>query len=107
MSSPIAEQSGSIYLNSPMDTDHHEDTDMEYAFSFIREHKLRLEHVQFQLTGATTKAPFFNGASRATMLLVSLGATPVDFSILRHFWGAQKYYYVYLMLNNQGLCQIS
>lgn len=34
MSSPISEQSGSIYLYSPMDTDHHEDTDMEYEFSF-------------------------------------------------------------------------
>jgi hypothetical protein len=63
MSSPISEQSGSICLNSPMDTDHHEDTDMEYEFSFIREHKLKLEHLQFQLTGATTKAPFFSKAS--------------------------------------------
>jgi hypothetical protein len=68
-----------------MDTDHHEDTDMEYEFSFIRKHKLRLEHLQFQLTGATTKAPFFSKASWATMLLVSLGAPDVDFSILRHF----------------------
>jgi uncharacterized protein YgbK (DUF1537 family) len=44
-----------------------------------------LEHLQFQLTGATTKAPFFSKASWATMLLVSLGAPRVDFSILRHF----------------------
>lgn len=34
-SSPTSEQSGSIYLNSPMDRDHHEDTDMEYEISHL------------------------------------------------------------------------
>jgi hypothetical protein len=33
---PISGQSGSIYLNSPVDTDHHEDTDAENEISIIK-----------------------------------------------------------------------
>jgi hypothetical protein len=38
MSSPISGQSGSIYLNSPVDIDRHEDTDAENEINLIKEH---------------------------------------------------------------------
>jgi hypothetical protein len=37
-SSPISGQSGSIYLNSPVDTNHQEDTDAENEIIIIKEH---------------------------------------------------------------------